>query len=836
MNIKRFLKKIVSFTAAIVLAVGLLPAIPSNAETFYESAYDFDDATNLKWDLSGQHSLIEYSFSPIWVESGRDGLGIASYCSLPYKMFSGLSTLSFALHIKPDSSQAYSKKILYVGTGSYTDPYISFELSPEGEYCVNIYDGNETATVSFVAHYTDWAHIGFTFSEYSFSLNSLSLYYNGVKMSETITGVDLSLIKGRMVYMDDIHMDNLYVSNGVLSESQMSQLSYMSVRDYFVMNGIDIVETQPDSGWIDSDEPYIPPEDPNDPYDPSNPGNPSVPVLPGEWVFPEGLVPTNYTWLAYNFDGSFNFAKDMNKQVDASVNEFESTLVSIADISSNGGRAISRREAVFPSEYLSLDQGLLFDADEFTIAMKVYRKTDRESKSYKYSNMNLLEFTGKGSFIFSPFKTNELGENASALIIDTEKYYGTDPFHVDLTPEKSFNLTKTSLSSVNGRWVNYALTYNSKGVVNVYVNGVLTNTFETGVKLTDLDLTDLKIMTGSVEDDDSRYYIDDIYMASRVLDAADIRRINHYGVSRFVTEVLADPNPENSGSEPEDPQVNIDLRPDSTDELEDGVYETSEINDFIGTTFDNMSLIGADYNNSVFALVRNASLAQGSKNYGLALDGMSSYIRYPLGILDNAEELTVSIAYNWAGSTSGSTHRLFDFSRKESSVSAPTASMYIDMGNGSEGLKFVITDGTSELVLKSEENSANKWVRVSVTIKNGVARLYIDGAEVDSGQTSVTPSKIKPNFNYIGKSGIKGGALFKGTVDEIYISATALTAVELQNIQSYGIEPYTQAIVDPVDEPEEIDVWDAIINGVVLTAVVLIVILVIVIIITLVKK
>ena len=498
---------------------------------------------------------------------------------------------------------------------------------------------------------------------------------------------------------------------------------------------------------------------------------------------------------------------------------------------------MTRRASVYPEQYMSLDQGLLFDAEEFTFAVKVYRETDKKSDSYKYSDMNLFEFTGKGLLVFSPFKTDESGENASKVSLDTEKDYGNDPFYIDITPEKTYDLTKTSLSSVNGKWVHYAFTYSSKGTVNIYVNGVLTNTFETGVMLTDLDLTELRIMTGSSESDESRYYIDDVYIASRVLDAADIRRIEYYGVSRFVTEVLADPNPENSNeSTTENTVTDIDLRPDSTDELEDAVYETAEINGFIGTTFDNMSLIGADYNNSVLALIRNASLAQGNINYGLALDGMSSYIRYPLGILDNAEEFTVSIAYNWAGSTSGTNHRLFDFSRKESSVSAPTAYMYIDMGNGTDGLKFVMSDGVTEFVLETDHNVTNKWVRVSVTLKNGVVRLYIDGAEVASGETSITPASIKPNYNYVGKSGVKGGALFKGTVDEIYISDTALTAVELQTIQSYGIEPYVPTSSDPVDTVDEIDIWDTIINGVVLAAVVFIVILVIIIIVTIFKR
>ncbi len=826
MNLKNTFKKIISFTAALVLAVGFIPSISSSAAASYESGYDFNEIADMNRDLSGQFPLIEYNFDPFTPEVGHSGFGISSFFQLESEMFSGLSDFTLAFWLQLDHVVSYNERVFYAGAESDIYPHISFELAPGGLYTVNFYDGTETATVSFTAMTEDWTHIAVTFKSNYFGGNTLAIYYNGIKMGETRTNVDLSRISGRFSYMTNFFIDDLFISSKALPENDVAMMQIMELADFMEYRGNKVEE--PSVDW-----PII---DPDDPIGPDEPIIPEVPTLPEGWVFPEGLTKTDFTWIAYTFDGSFNAEKDLNKQVDAKINSFDSTLITVGDAKQGGGRGLTRRSAIFPEQYMSLDSGLLFDAEEFTIAMKVYRETDKESDSYKFSNMNLFEFTGKGSLVFSPFKTDEAGEKASKVVLDTEKDYGNDPFYIDITPEKTYDLTKTSLSSVNKKWVHYAFTFSSTGTVNVYVNGVLTNTFETGVALTDLDLTELKLMTGSSETDESRYYIDDVYVASRVLEAADIRRIEHYGVSRFVTEVLADPNPDDKTEAPKDPSSEVDLRPDSTDELEDGVRETAVINGFVGTTFDNMSLIGADYNNSVFALIRNASLAQGNINYGLALDGMSSYIRYPLGILDNADEFTVSIAYNWAGSTSGTNHRLFDFSRKENSVSAPTAYMYLDMGNGSDGLKFVMSDGTSEFVLETDHCVTKKWVRVSVTLNNGVVRLYIDGAEVASGETSIKPSDIKPNYNYVGKSGIKGGSLFKGTVDEIYISDDALTAVELQTIQAYGIEPHVSTGTDPVEVVDEIDIWDAIINGVVLTAVVLIVILVIVIIVTIFKR
>ena len=158
------------------------------------------------------------------------------------------------------------------------------------------------------------------------------------------------------------------------------------------------------------------------------------------------------------------------------------------------------------------------------------------------------------------------------------------------------------------------------------------------------------------------------------------------------------------------------------------------------------------------------------------------------------------------------------------------------MGNGTDGLSFEIYDGSSKTTLHSSSSPTNEWVRATVTIKDGTARLYINGALVDHSSTNIYPALLSTNFNYVGKSGVKGEPLFKGVVDDIYISPSALSAQEIQNFESYGIEPYVpNENVEEKNEQND-DMWDKIINGVVIATGVLVFIIVIVIIVTIFKK
>ncbi|MBQ6052447.1 MAG: hypothetical protein IJL30_04045 [Clostridia bacterium] len=866
--------KLLSVLLIISITVSYISLLmPYSAATAgYQAGYTFDDNSNLRWDLGGKYHLIERDFSPFEARSGKSGNAVSSYFSLEQSMFSKISELTLSFWVDfSEFDASFDSRLFYVGNGNETYAYLSLDfVSYDNTLSLTLFDGRyrETliADISPEISLSGWHHIVFTYDVVGQS-NKITFYVDGFTRSSRTTDAALDTLTTNVIFFTDFVIDDLYISNIALSSDNVLKLNVMDLKDFFTSMGGEIIDVVPDT----PDNPDDNPDNPT-PVDPDNPDEPvDIPPedQPGEeegWKPPENLDRIKFSWLAYTFDTTYDISRDLNKTTSAIINEFAVTRVATADYKGSFAYGLTKRSAATPNQYLKLNPGLLYQADAFTFCAWVYRVADKDDTFYHYSPIKLLDFSGYGKFEFSPFKTSQVPPEIYQTLVPSET---TDelspetaaeptvtlpaaeeqPLQIDFTdaPVLEFAadaafptanaLSKTSLNNINGKWVHYALSYSQSGEVKIYVNGVLTDTFHTGMPFSALQITDFKILSGSEIFDTSKYIIDEVYLASRVVDASDIRKIRAYGIKRFTTEVLPDPSPEtNTPSVAPTSSENIDLRPDDTDNLEDSYTERAEISDFIGTTFDDTSLIGKDINNSVIAVIRNASLSQGIKNYGLTLDGINSYIRYPIGILDNAAELTLSVAYNWTGNTSSATQKLVYFSKKVNSISKPSAYMLIDMGNGSDGLSFEINDGSAKTTLKSSTSLTNEWVRVTVTIKDGTARLYINGALVDHASTSISPAAIAPNFNYIGKSGVKGEPLFKGVVDDIYISPTALTAQEIQAFEEHGIEPYvpTENVVE--ENSDDNDIWDTIINGVVIATGVLIFIIIIVIIVTIFKK
>jgi len=431
----------------------------------------------------------------------------------------------------------------------------------------------------------------------------------------------------------------------------------------------------------------------------------------------------------------------------------------------------------------------------------------------------LFDFVGQGILSFNPSTTGDDGKEVATLTYGANRNYPT-------------TVTVGKASSLKGKWVHYAMSFDRMGVVKIYTNGKLSYTANTGLKLADLKLCNLYLLSDSTEDEGGRFILDEVYVSSKVLSAAEMRKLRYYGISRYSTEALADPDPDSEGSQPSDEPENgdVDLRPDETDELEDAYIDTAAINGFIGTSFDDSTLIGKDYNNSASAVIRNASLKQGIKTYGLALNGINSYIRYPIGILDAADAVTVSIAYNWSGITTNSqkSQKLFDFSNKTQSVESPSAYISLAMGDGMSGLELKISDGTNTTTLNSNINVTNKWVRATVVIADGKVLLYLDETLAASSSTKVDVSKINPNYNYVGKSGVKGDPLFCGAVDEIYISRSAISEADLEKLVSDGVEPVEKEKEVEEEEKFEDVLWDNIIKGVLIATGLLVLVIIII--------
>lgn len=603
-------------------------------------------------------------------------------------------------------------------------------------------------SVASYAGSSEFMMITFTIDPSSSSNSTFCMYINGSRVGrETISGRISGISFTDLSFKDGFSIDDIYVASRAISSDECGNLYGSSMEDFLLR------------------------------MDPS-------------WVKPSDRIEvnpvTNFKWSAYTFDDGFKIDSDLNGVANCSYNAILLAPIETSDYGGSFGMGLARRSRVYPSHYLSLEAGLIYSASSFTVAGYVYTPSGTTTASF-------FDFSGRGGrLVFSPFSVDSSGQ-ANGYFEYTDSEGGS----------RTVSFSGGGLGNINSNWTHYAFSFAENGDVTIYVNGESAATINTGMRVSDFEFTSLKIISGITSGESARIIIDDIYISSRVMSDSDIRKIAYYGVERFVGEVLPDPET----GEIEIPEENVDLSADETDALEDEYSDSAAINGYVGTTFDNSSFMGEDYNGSVSATIRNASLVQGLYKYGLNLNGNTSYLRYPMGIFDSVSELTVSVAYNWVTpSTVGErTQKLFSFSKKSDSVSDPTAYIYLDMGNGTDGMSLRLSDGSTETELQTSVNSVGEWKRVTVTIKDGNVKLYLDADLIAQKSTDIDLTAIAPNFNYIGKSGYKGDPLFCGVVDEIYMSDREISVDEIENLMT-GIDPASENSENSDDSSG--DVWD----------------------------
>ncbi len=814
---KKTFIRLFAFAAALAVLMTFFIPFASSAATEYESAYNFNSATDMTWDLSGRNKLINQSYDPLTPTAGYTGIGTANYVGLRSEMFRSNSEMTFALRLKLTPNG--DGRIFHTSSAKTTEPYMTLEyLEQKNKVSLTYFDGSVSETLYMdVSDVTganlEWVHIAFVFRASSEG-TLITLCKNGVMADCILSSANLAALSPRLTYLTGYLKDEIYVSNTARTDDEIEFLSTTSVKAFLQSRGVTVIEHVDTERPTDPEHPTGSPDDPSEPYVPVNNG-------------------IKFDWIGYTFDDSLDITMDSNRLVSCDINVYAVNKIGTPSYGGKTGYGLTRRTSAYPAKYMTLDRDLLHSAETFTVGMWVYRAADTGDNGT--SQMKLLDFTGKdGYLIFAPFADEPyLAAGSSFRYVD--KFTGAvcDPYwpFAEQVPDAIWNLSGTSLSKFNNKWVYVALSYSLTGQVSMYINGSLIGAVETGCTLQSLSLTNLNIMTGSSSSDTSRYIIDEIYISSKALPAAEIGKLRSYGIKTYSTQVIPDTG--NQGEQGDDPSV----VPDESDLLEDKFTSSAHINGFVGTTFDTSSFIGKDINNSVSATVRSPSLSQGIHNYGLTLDGISSYIRYPMQILDDEVQLTVSVAYKWNGPSNGNTQKLFDFSSKSSSVTAPNAYFRLEMGDGLSGLCLRIYDGKNEASIKTNVNTVGSWVRVTATLGNGVARLYVNGSEVGKTNTAVIPSDIKPNYIFVGRSGVKGDALFKGVVDEIYIAPRVLSNEEIQAFETNGIDPSQQATETPTEREDQLDtLWDSLIKGVIVVSVILVLVIAAVIIITVIRK
>jgi alpha-L-arabinofuranosidase len=158
----------------------------------------------------------------------------------------------------------------------------------------------------------------------------------------------------------------------------------------------------------------------------------------------------------------------------------------------------------------------------------------------------------------------------------------------------------------------------------------------------------------------------------------------------------------------------------------------------------------------------------------------AQYVLLPEGIVDGLTDFTIAA---WVNPSSISTWmRVFDFGTGE------TDYMFLTINAGSAP-RFSITLDSYYAEQQLNAPSAlptDAWSHLAVTLAGTTATLYVNGVAVDTN-TSMTlnPSSLPPTTqNYIGRSQWSPDPYLAGSVDEFQIYNRALSAAEIQSLQS----------------------------------------------------
>ncbi len=772
----------------LVLSLVTLP-VALQAEETVQAAYTFDDAADLAADVGGKYPLSSQQFGAGLFRSGagyKKG-GMSGYVNMDSSFFDKQDQFSLGFWVNYTLAEAKSKGTLFLVSGKNR---ASLELSfaPDGEKVIlqlKVSDGTNSVTLTYdvsavLTEETKWNHIAFTYRITGGNISVLYLYVNGKTSGTSVSTklIDLTKMECSSAAFHGVRMDELYYTDIQLSPNKVGSLVGSSAEAFYNAQKTD---SDPDSTGSSSDLP------------------------------PEVVDRHQYSWAAYLFEGTFAAGRDYhNGDIPASASP-SCALIDSANLKEKYGNAVIRREDTAPAAYLTLDNRLFNGQTSFTFSAWVYRNGKGRANTEI-----LLDLQGSDHVLrFAPYAGGDSAYNG----------------YIEFTDQRG-NVDKQALkveteSDPRNRWVHFALTVSQSGEIRVYTNGRLTATFSSGVKPATVSYNQCRVLTGASAEDSTRTAVDEVYITPKALADGEIRKIQFYGLSEYTSKVLPDPDISGNPEDPSNP-----LAPNAVDIAEDNYTQKAHISGgFIGTTFDARSGMGLDWNNSANATITGGRLTQGISSYGLALDG-ASFVRYPMGILDGTEELTVSLSYLWSGVADGETRsqRIFDFSRKASSVSSPEAYIFLETGNGISGLRLGVSDGVNSTYLTCDYNAVDTWTRVTVTVTDGKITLYLNDTVAATGYTEVSLADIRPNFCYLGRSGVKGDPMLVGAVDEVYISDKALPADQ--------VALYLNGLTEAINGPGTVvgDFWGILLLVIIVVTVLLVVGIVVVIVVVIAKK
>ncbi len=216
------------------------------------------------------------------------------------------------------------------------------------------------------------------------------------------------------------------------------------------------------------------------------------------------------------------------------------------------------------------------------------------------------------------------------------------------------------------------------------------------------------------------------------------------------------------------------------------------------------SLMDRTVNGNHAAVYGEADYVTKDDRGGIHFSGEDNFVQLPYTVASH-DALTVACWFYYSG---GSTwQRIFDFGNGTDQY------LFLTTNSGS-GPRFAIKNGGEEETVDASSMLVNmKWYHLAVTLGDGKACIYIDGQLVgENDEMTISPSDIRPVFNYIGRSQYDSDPYLKGYVSDFTIFNYALTSDEvLELMGDSDVEADEELLAQEAEEEakkEEVDDTD----------------------------
>ena len=171
----------------------------------------------------------------------------------------------------------------------------------------------------------------------------------------------------------------------------------------------------------------------------------------------------------------------------------------------------------------------------------------------------------------------------------------------------------------------------------------------------------------------------------------------------------------------------------------------------------------------------------------LVFDGESNHVQLPYRAAVSSTFTFAAWVY-WDGGPNW--QRIFDFGSDTSQY------LYLTPSSSAGTLRFGIRNNTTDqFVQHAAALPVGQWSHVAVTIGGGTTRLYLNGVQVGSTATTLTPAQLVPTKNYLGKSQWPADPLFRGQLDEVYLADSALSAAQISALMAGHAPTFTAPVL-----------------------------------------